>query len=42
MEALRDLAKKEGMITLRENAIKKLLDGETSYQEALRITWKQM
>ena len=42
VEGLRELAKKEGMITLRENAIKKLLDGETSYQEVLRITWKQM
>jgi len=39
-EAVRDMAKKEGMITLRENAIKKLLDGQTTYQEVLRVTWK--
>ena len=40
MEAMIDMAKKEGMITLRENAIKKLLAGETTYQEVLRVTWK--
>jgi general secretion pathway protein E len=42
VEALSDTAKKEGMITLRENAIKKLLDGETTYQEVLRVTWQPM
>ncbi|UCF57121.1 MAG: type II/IV secretion system protein, partial [Deltaproteobacteria bacterium] len=40
VEAIRDMAKKEGMITLRENAIKKLLEGETTYQEVLRVTWQ--
>jgi len=40
VEAMREVAKKEGMITLRENAIKKLLGGETTYQEVLRVTWK--
>ena len=39
-EALGDLARREGMITLRENAVKKLLDGETTYQEVLRVTWE--
>jgi general secretion pathway protein E len=42
VEAMREVAKKEGMITLRENAIKKLLEGETTYQEVLRVTWKPM
>jgi general secretion pathway protein E len=28
------------MISLRENAVKKLLDGETTYQEVLRVTWE--
>ncbi len=42
VEALGDTAKKEGMITLRENAIKKLLDGETTYQEVLRVTWQPL
>jgi general secretion pathway protein E len=40
-EVLRVQARKEGMITLRENAIKKLLDGKTTYQEVLRVTWEQ-
>ncbi|MBW1799347.1 MAG: type II/IV secretion system protein, partial [Deltaproteobacteria bacterium] len=39
-EILGDLARREGMITLRENAVKKLLDGETTYQEVLRVTWE--
>jgi general secretion pathway protein E len=34
-------ARKEGMITLRENAIKKMLAGKTTYQEVLRVTWDQ-
>jgi general secretion pathway protein E len=40
VEAMFDMAKKEGMITLRENAVKKLLEGETTYQEVLRVTWQ--
>jgi general secretion pathway protein E len=40
VEEMREVAKKEGMITLRENAVKKLLQGETTYQEVLRVTWK--
>ena len=39
---IREEARKEGMVTLRENAIKKLLDGTTTYQEVLRVTWEQM
>jgi general secretion pathway protein E len=31
----------EGMVTLRENAVKKLLKGITTYQEVLRVTWEQ-
>jgi general secretion pathway protein E len=31
----------EGMVTLRENAIEKLLKGITTYQEVLRVTWEQ-
>jgi len=41
-EHIRDVAKREGMVTLRENAIKKLLGGETTYQEVLRVTWEQI
>jgi general secretion pathway protein E len=39
---IREAARKEGMVTLRENAIKKLLDGTTTYQEVLRVTWENM
>lgn len=35
-----DTAKKEGMVNLRENGIKKLLEGITTYQEVLRVTWE--
>ena len=41
-EGIRDIARKEGMITLRENAIKKLMGSKTTYQEVLRVTWEQM
>jgi len=41
-ETIRVQARKEGMVNLRENAIKKLLDGETSYQEVLRVTMEQI
>lgn len=40
-ETLRALAVQEGMVTLRENAVKKLLEGDTTYQEVLRVTWEQ-
>jgi len=40
--AIRKMARKEGMVTLRENAIKKLLDGTTTYEEVLRVTWEQI
>jgi len=39
---LRSEAIKDGMVTLRQNAIKKMLDGVTTYQEVLKITWDQM
>jgi general secretion pathway protein E len=41
LELLRAQAIKEGMVTLRENAIKKFLSGVTTYQEVLRVTWEQ-
>ncbi|MBW1721040.1 MAG: type II/IV secretion system protein [Deltaproteobacteria bacterium] len=41
VESVRNLARKEGMVTLRENAVKKLLSGVTSYQEVLRVTWER-
>lgn len=39
--AIRAAAQKEGMATLRENAIRKLLEGKTTYQEVLRVTWSR-
>lgn len=42
IEMIREIAIEEGMVNLRENAIKKLLDGETTYQEVLRVTWEQL
>ena len=39
-QIIRETARKEGMISLRENAVKKLLKGETTYQEVLRVTWE--
>ena len=39
--AIRDQAIRDGMVSLRQNAIKKLLDGVTTYQEVLRVTWEE-
>jgi general secretion pathway protein E len=41
-EAIRIQARREGMVTLRENAIKKVLEGKTTYEEALRVTWEHL
>lgn len=41
LEGLSARAREEGMVSLRENAVKKLLKGETTYQEVLRVTWGQ-
>jgi len=37
--AIRGQARKEGMASLREDAVNKLLLGETTYQEVLKVTW---
>jgi general secretion pathway protein E len=39
---VRKVAKAEGMATLRENAIHNMLEGVTTYQEVLRVTWGQV
>jgi general secretion pathway protein E len=41
-EAIRQAACKEGMVTLRENAVGKMLEGKTTYQEVIRVTWEQI
>ena len=42
LDVLRNEAVAQGMVTLRENAVKKLLEGVTTYQEVLRVTYEQM
>ena len=39
---IRQAACEEDMVALRENAIKKMLAGETTYQEVVRVTWGQI
>lgn len=39
IEAVRRQAEQEGMVSLRNNAISALLEGTTTYQEVLRVTW---
>ena len=41
-DMIRQAACKEGMVTLRENAVKKMSDGETTYQEVIRVTWERV
>ncbi|MCP4681454.1 MAG: type II/IV secretion system protein, partial [Desulfobacterales bacterium] len=38
LSAIKKKAREEGMVTLRENAVKKLLSGATTYNEVLRVT----
>jgi general secretion pathway protein E len=40
LSMLREVAFKEGLVTLRDNAIQKLLDGVTTREEVLRVTWE--
>lgn len=37
---LRQIAEKEGFVSLRDRAITKMLSGETTYQEVLKVTWE--
>jgi len=40
LEALRQVAFEEKLVTLRDNAVLKLLDGVTTYEEVMRVTWE--
>jgi len=42
LEELRKKAVEEGLVLLRQNGIKKMLQGHTTYQEILRVTWEQL
>ena len=39
LDKLRKKAVEEGLVLLRENGIRKMLNGQTTYQEILRATW---
>lgn len=39
LDKLRKKAVEEGLILLRKNGIRKMLSGQTTYQEILRVTW---
>ncbi len=41
LSAIRKKAREEGMVTLRENAVKKLVNGVTTLQEVVRVTMEQ-
>ena len=41
VDAIRAKAREEGMRTLRESAVEKLLKGITTFEEVLRVTWEQ-
>ncbi len=41
LDAMRAKAREEGMQLLREGGIRKMLLGQTTYQEVLRVTWDQ-
>jgi len=41
LNAIRKKSLQEGMVSLRENAVNKFLEGVTTYQEVMRVTWEQ-
>ena len=40
IKLIREQAIKEGMTTLRQSAIHKMMAGITTYQEVQRVTWE--
>ncbi|MBU1196014.1 MAG: GspE/PulE family protein [Proteobacteria bacterium] len=42
LESLRKKAIEEGLVLLRQSGIRKMLEGQTTYQEILRVTWDQI
>ena len=40
VSSLRKRASHEGLKTLREDAVLKMIDGETTFEEVLRVTWQ--
>lgn len=41
LDKIHRISREEGMRSLREDAVKKMLNGETTYHEVLRVTWEQ-
>ncbi len=41
LPGMRRAAKESGFASLRDRAVQKMLRGETTYQEVLRVTWEQ-
>ena len=41
LDAIRRTARKEGLVSLRENAIDKMLAGLTTHHEVMRVTWEE-
>ncbi len=39
LETIRAIAVKDGIVSLRDNAVKKMLQGQTTCQEVIRATW---
>ncbi|MBF0241981.1 MAG: type II/IV secretion system protein [Desulfamplus sp.] len=39
---LRRVAESEGFVSLRDRAIAKMINGETTYQEVLKVTWENI
>ncbi len=42
VENIRIRAREEGMITLRESAVRKMMVGDTTFDEVLRVTWEMI
>jgi general secretion pathway protein E len=40
LAAIVSQTRKEGLVTLRENAVRKMLEGVTTLEEVLRVTWE--
>ena len=41
LPGMRRAANESGFASLRDRAVQKMLRGETTYQEVLRVTWEQ-
>jgi type II secretory ATPase GspE/PulE/Tfp pilus assembly ATPase PilB-like protein len=42
VEALKRAAKEDGMVSLRDAAVQKMLSGETTFDEVIRVTGEKV